>query len=226
MTYNEPPPTAQPGGPSPLGVSPGLIERVKGMILSPAREWERVDAEPATIQSLFVGYVCILAAIPAVCTLIGMSVFGFSMGPISYRPSIMTTLSSAVVAYVLALVSVGVMALIIEFLAPSFCGTKDRLQAFKVAAYFPTAAWVAGVFNLLPAIGWIGGLLGLYSLYVLYLGLPRLMRVPQEKAIVYTVVVVIAAIVLFMIIGAITGGLTSMGTRIGNPAAPAVAVYR
>ncbi len=226
MSFNEPPPTVQPGGPSPLGVSPGLIERVKGMILSPAREWERVDAEPATIQSLFVGYVCILAAIPAVAQLIGSMAFGYGAMGITYRPSIITALSSALVSYVMALISVAVLALIIEFLAPTFGGTKDRLQAFKVAAYFPTASWVAGVFGIVPMLSILAIVGGLYSLYVLYLGLPRLMRAPQDKAVPYTAVLVVAAIVLSILVGSVVGSLAMMGARVGNPAAPAVAVYR
>ena len=40
------------------------------------------------------------------------------------------------------------------------------------------------------------GILGVYSLYLLYLGLPVLMKSPKEKALGYTLVVVLAAIVL------------------------------
>jgi hypothetical protein len=46
-------------------------------------------------------------------------------------------------------------------------------------------------------------LVSLYSLYLLYLGLPVLMKAPQEKAVGYTVVVIIVAIVLYFVIGII-----------------------
>ncbi len=49
------------------------------------------------------------------------------------------------------------------------------------------------------------GILGLYSLYLLYLGLPRLMKSPAEKARGYTVVVILVAVVLFILIGAVAG---------------------
>jgi len=215
-----PPPASEPPPPSsPFGAHAGLVERVKGLLLTPSREWERIDGEPATIQSLYVGYVCILAAIPAIASLIGSTVFGHGAMGITYRPSIMTSLGAAVTTYVLSLLSVAVTALIIEFLAPTFGGTKDRLQAFKVAAYFPTAAWVAGVFNLIPMLTIVGVIGALYSLYLLYQGLPRLMRTPQDKALPYTAVVIIAAVVLYTIIGAIAGSMTAAGARIGNPMA-------
>jgi hypothetical protein len=71
-----------------------------------------------------------------------------------------------------------------------------------VAAYSSTAAWVAGIFGIIPALA-VLGILGLYSVYLLNLGLPVLMKSPQDKAISYTVVVIIVAIVLWIVIGVI-----------------------
>ncbi|MGQ2933191.1 MAG: YIP1 family protein, partial [Sphingopyxis sp.] len=55
----------------------------------------------------------------------------------------------------------------------------------------------------------IGLLFALYGLYLLYLGLPVLMKVPQDKALGYTVVVVIVYIVLFLIVGAVVAALAA-----------------
>ena len=72
-----------------------------------------------------------------------------------------------------------------------------------------TPVWVAGIVGLFPMLN-ILRLVGLlYSLFLLYLGLPVLMRVPQEKAMRYSVVVMISAVVLFFVIGfivALLGG--------------------
>ena len=48
------------------------------------------------------------------------------------------------------------------------------------------------------------------GLYLLYLGLPVLMKAPAEKALGYTAVVIIAAIVLFLIVGLETGTFMSV----------------
>jgi hypothetical protein len=55
----------------------------------------------------------------------------------------------------------------------------------------------------------LGLLAGLYGLYILYLGLPRLMRVTEDKAVGYTVVVIVAYIVLFFVFAAIVSTLTA-----------------
>jgi hypothetical protein len=119
-------------------------------------------------------------------------------------------LSQMLVSYVLGLAGVYVLALIINTLAPTFGGTSNLTQALKVAAYGATAAWVGGVFHLLPALGILGLLAALYTLYLLYLGLPVLMKSPPERSLGYTASVVIAAIVLFVVIGAISASFVGL----------------
>ncbi|MBW8859320.1 MAG: YIP1 family protein, partial [Caulobacter sp.] len=115
--------------------SSDLVGRVKRLLLSPSAEWERIDAEPATIKGLYVGYVCILAAIPPIANLIGGLVFGHGFFGLTIRPSPAALVIGAVVNYALTLVSVFVLALVIDALASSFDGQKNQVQSFKVAAY-------------------------------------------------------------------------------------------
>lgn len=191
----------------PGSTSSDLVGRVKRLLLSPSAEWERIDAEPATIKGLYVGYVCILAAIPPLAGLIGGQVFGIGGLGFSFKPSLVSAIIGAVVTYGLSLLSVFLVALIIDALAPSFDGQKDRIQAFKVAAYSYTAAWVFGILGIFPPLGIIAALASLYGFYLLYLGLPKLMKAPKEKALGYTAVTVLCAIVLSIVIGAVTGAI-------------------
>ena len=124
----------------------------------------------------------------------------------------MTGLAGAVFAFVFAIVGVFILAFIINALAPTFGAQKDSNKAFKVAVYSYTPAWIAGALQILPALGILGMIAALYGLYLLYLGLPALMKVPQEKAIGYTAVVVVCAIVLSIVV-------TSIGGLIVAPAA-------
>lgn len=196
----------------------GLIARVKDILTKPSATWDVIEGEQPTVGSLYTSYVMPLAAFPVVCTLIGSLVFGLGAFGMTYRPSVVGAITQAVVSYGLSLAMVYVVALIIEALAPNFGGVKDRLQAIKIAAYFPTASWVAGVFGLVPALAMVALLGGLYSLYLLYLGLPKLMKTPQDKALPYSAVVVVVAIVLSLVIGmaagsvaALTGGAARLG---------------
>jgi Yip1 domain len=200
----------------------GLIGRVKDILMKPAETWAAIDGESDSIQSIYIKYVLPLAAIGPIAGFLKSMLFGYSLFGITYKPSVASAVSTAVISYVLALVGVFVQSLVIDALAPSFGGTKNNVKAFQVAAYSYTAAWVAGIFGLLPVIG-ILAILGLYSFYLLYLGLPVLMKVEQDKAIGYIVVTVIAAVVVFLVLGALATPLLSMtgtgGSTITLPSA-------
>lgn len=189
-----------------------LVQRVKGILLSPQSEWQVIDAEPTTAAELYKSYIAPLAAIGPIAQIIGYSVFGITVPFVgTYRVPIGSAITSALVAYLLTLAGTYILAMIIDALAPTFGGQRSQIQALKVAAYSSTASWLAGIFALIPGLRLLA-ILGLYSLYLLYLGLPIVMKSPRERAMGYTVVVILVAIVLFMIIGVIAGRFMAVPT--------------
>ena len=95
---------------------------------------------------------------------------------------------------------------IVEILAPKFGGPQDADAALKLAVFSPTVAWVAGAAIIIPVLGGIVALIGgLYALYTLYLGVPTVMRVPQEKALTFTLAVIGVAIVVNIAVRLLTG---------------------
>jgi hypothetical protein len=183
-----------------------LIDRVKNILLQPKVEWPKIAVEPATVGSIYSNYVVYLAAVPVLATLLGSLIFGYSFGNITVRPSFFGAVFTGIVQFLLALAVVYVLALIIDMLAPRFGGESDRINAFKLAAYSLTASWVAGIFGLVPALGFLS-ILGLYSFYLLYVGAPVLMGIPADKALSYTAVIIVIGIVISLIVGALTVAL-------------------
>ena len=190
--------------------APGIVARIQNILLRPKPEWEVIDSEPTGVGALFTGYAIFLAAIPAGCQAIGAILFGYGGFGITIRPSPVSAIAHGVVTYVLSLVGVFVLALIVNALAPSFDGTKDQRQATKVVVYASTASWVAGVFWLFPPLG-ILSITGLYSLYLMYLGLPRLMKAPQDKAMGYLGVTIVCAIVIYLVVGVLATAAVGLG---------------
>ena len=184
-----------------------LIERVKNILVSPKEEWPKIAAETATVQSLYVGYILILAAIGPLAMVVRGLAFGFG-----------TALPLAIGMYLLTLVAVSIVALIVDTLAPTFGGERNFVGSLKLVAYAYTAAWVAGIFRLIPVVGGIISLLAaIYSIYTFYLGVSPVKKSPAEKAVGYTVVVLICNILLFWVLGLVLlpmvlgGGMIGMG---------------
>lgn len=173
-----------------------LIARVKGMTLAPAQEWQKIAREPIELVPAFTRYVMILAAIPAVAGFLLILMAGF----------LVLGIKSLIVGYIMTLVGVFVNAKIVEILAPKFGGPQDADAALKLAVFAPTVAWVAGAALIIPILGGIVALVGaIYSLYVLYLGVPIVMRVPQERALTFTLAVIGVAIVVSIAARVLTG---------------------
>ncbi|MFQ6052083.1 MAG: Yip1 family protein [Candidatus Hydrothermarchaeota archaeon] len=191
-----------------------IIERVKAVLLRPKETFELIKTESATSQGLILNYLAILAIIPAVASIIGMSAVGISVPFMRvFRFPLLNSASRAIVQYVLTLVGVYVLGLIINALAPTFSGAKNNIQALKIAVYCATPTLVAGILYIVPALGVLVIIAGLYGLYLLYLAIPIMMECPREKALVYTIAVIVANIVISVMIGAIAGAATA--TRFG-----------
>ena len=180
--------------------------RIKNILFSPSEEWDRIDAEPATVRGLYVGYACILAAIGPIARLIGEQVFGVHGFYQRIHPPLVEGLVSAIVSYALGLGGVFVLALAIDALAPSFGGTRSRIQALKVAVYSWTAAWIFAVFLLVPQVSALS-IIGVYSLYLLYLGVPKLMKAPADKALIYSVLAIAVAMAVWLVVGVAAGAI-------------------
>ena len=153
------------------------------LLTNPGAEWRSIAVQPASTAQLLT-YAAVLALIPPLAAFIGYSVIGVSPGMdgTRLRMPIEWGLSRAVLGYVLLLVGVWVNAMLIEALAPRFQGRADFNTALKLAAYAPTPLWLAGIFLLVPPIGFLS-LLGLYSIYVLTVGLPIIARVPPDESL-------------------------------------------
>lgn len=104
-----------------------------------------------------------------------------------------------------------IVAGIADSAAPSFGGARNPDQAVKLVAYAWTPRWLAGIFNLAPAIGALAiPIATFYGFYLLYLGVEPLMRVPRDRAPVYTTVVIAAGASVLAVVSvvlAITYGM-------------------
>jgi hypothetical protein len=195
-----------------------IVERVKNILVTPKTEWDVVAAENTPPKQVILSYVMPLAVIAAIAGFISSSVIGTSAFGVTVRMPMLWGVIMLVYWLVMYAVIVFVLGFIIDALAPSFGGQKNLPQAVKVAAYSYTPGLVGAVFGIIPWIGWLLAILaGLYGLYLLYLGLPRLMKNPQEKTIVYEIVVIVVAFIVFLVIGGIASMITA-GAMIGSAA--------
>ena len=182
-----------------------LQGRVINILTKPKQEWPVISAEATDVATLYKEYIAPLAAIPAICGFLGMTIIG-----VTIRTSMGSGLTSLIMRYLLSLVGVYLAAFIIDKLAPNFQSTPGIVHALKMVAYASTASWVAGVLLVFPVLRPLAILAGLYGIYLFYLGLLVVMKTPPDKVIAYTVVSAVIIIVIFSVIEAISAGFTGI----------------
>ncbi len=163
-----------------------IRQRAQEICLNPKTIWPKLRDEAATTQSLYIGYIAVLAAIPFVAQFLRMVTLGMT-GPlgIHVRWSFLNGLIATIFNYALALAVIFIAAVALEKLAPKFGGSAGRLNGLKLAAYSMTPAMLAGILNLVPALFLLVLLAGIYSLYLFWAGIPVMTSVPQEKRLAY-----------------------------------------
>lgn len=184
------------------------IDRAISILKNPPAELNKVKSEQLSKDYLLKQYIMILAIIPAVAYFIGMGLVGINMGFIgSYKIPIQTAFVGGILTYVLTIAGFYVSSIVINALAPNFASKQNELQAMKLAAYSYTPVLLGGVFNIIPMLSVVALLFSLYGLYILYLGVPLLMETPNDKAMTYTIVIIVTMIVIYAVIGAIISSI-------------------
>jgi hypothetical protein len=178
-----------------------LIERVKNILTTPKTEWEFINGESASPQSLLMGYILPLAVVSAIGPVLSGLLFA---GIFGFKYFIVT----AIVGFISQIVAYYITVILVDLLAPSFGSEKDPNKSAQLVAYSYTPSFIAGVLSFIPFLGALIGLAAwAYGVYIMYLGMEPLKKTPEDKKVVYLVVVYVILIAGFFIITAILTGI-------------------
>jgi hypothetical protein len=185
-----------------------IVQRAKAILLAPAAEWRVIEPESGDAAYLFANYFAILAAIPPICEFLRRGLFGWRGPPFGFHHvhhGVFASLFGAVFHWLAAFVFVYALAIIVDALAPTFSGQKNQQNAMKLAVYSQTPAWLAGVFALVPGLGFLRILALIYVIYLFWLGLPVLMKPPPDRAGPYALAAIVCGIVLWVVVRSVVG---------------------
>lgn len=201
-----PPPPPPPPAPGLPPAANNMIERIKRILMSPKTEWPAIEAEPMTLNSIMITWVLPLAAIGPIAGLIRNILFPLTVLGVSFRPSLIGSVVEAALMIALTMLGVWLWSMVLDALAPNFKGTKNAIAALKLVAFSATAMWLAQVFQITWAT-WPLAIVGLYSAYLFWVGVPVMMKVPDDQRPVYVVVAVVVGIVVNWVVMAVAAML-------------------
>jgi Yip1 domain len=178
-----------------------IIERVKNILITPKTEWEVINGETATPQSLLISYVLPLAIVSAVGSLLRGLLFAGAY-------SMTFFLVGAVIAFIASVIAYYITVIIVDMLAPSFGSEKNMGKSAQLVAYSGTPSYIGALLSFIPVLGGIIALAAwAYGIYLMYLGIGPLKKTPEDKKVVYMIVAFLIMIVLYFILVAILGAI-------------------
>lgn len=173
-----------------------LVERVKAILTTPKTEWDVINGESDDATKITMTYLIPLILIGTVASFIGFGLIGMDFGFGVKFKSTEIGIKLAISYAIRGVAGVFILAFIIDALAQQFSSEKNFNKSFQLAAYSTTASLVAGVLLIIPSLAILVIIAAIYGLYIAYLGIPVLKKTPQDKHVIYFVVILVVSFVV------------------------------
>jgi hypothetical protein len=194
-----------------------FIQHIIGLFSNPTNEWEKIREQQKSSDRSGVGFVFILAAIPAISGYIGTTQVGWRIGvgdPIRITGE--SAISIAIIYYLALIIGVFSIGWVIHLLGKAYEVEKPLPLCIALAAYTATPLFLIGIMQVYPVL-WLNMLLGLpvlaYTVYLLYSGLPIMMEIPAERGFLYSSAILAVGLVALVSLLAMTALLWGMGLQ-------------
>ena len=193
-----------------------FIQHIIGLFTDPVSEWERIRDEQKS-KSRGVGFIFLLAAIPAIAGYVGTTQVGWRIGvgdPVRITGD--SAISIAIIFYVAMIVGVFSIGWVIHLMGKAYELEKPLPLCITLAAYTATPLFMIGLMIVYPVL-WLNMLLGLpalaYTVYLLYSGLPVMMEIPAERGFLYSSAVLAVGLIALVSLLTMTALLWGMGLQ-------------
>ena len=160
------------------------IDRIKGLIVAPKKEWEKIALEQTSPASLATKYALPLVLIGTVAYILSIGVIGIGgLRSLSFgiRLGLIHALSCGL--------AIAATAFGIDMLAPNFQAEKNMVRSTQLAVYSFTPILVLSILYIIPTldstISTLVQLGGAYGLYIMYEGFDYMKPTPVEKKMAY-----------------------------------------
>jgi hypothetical protein len=180
------------------------------LLTHPNHAWTDIRTEEEQQPRHYLAHLLLWALVPSVCLFIGLTWVGWSLAETDrVKLSGASALQLSILLYLAILIGTTIMGGFIRWMSRSFEARPTLNQCIGFAAYTATPYFMAGITGLYPS-RWLAvaalGVAGAYATYLLFVGLPKFMRIIQNRGLLYAVsvwgvgVLVLVTILVSMIL--------------------------
>ncbi len=180
-----------------------MIQHTIGLLFRPRTQWHIVAKLPEKSRNVLVLYPCILALFPAIAWYFGTSKVGWTTG-LQGNVVRLTTESAFQISVLFYLVMVGSVAIIgyfIHWMSRTYGAQSTVAKGIVIAGLTATPLFITGLVGFYPTL-WLDLLIGVvaisWSVYLMYLGIPIMMKIPEERGFLFSSAVLAIAMVVLV----------------------------
>ena len=186
-----------------------MFNHAIGLLVQPSKQWRQIAELPHATMTTMMLYPCIMALLPAVAWYFGTTEIGWRVGD---GDAIKLTKDSAlaiiILFYLTMLASIAIIGAFIHWMADTYGANSSLAKCIVIVGFTATPLFLAGATGFYPVL-WLDLLLGVvavcWSVYLLYLGIPLVMGIPEERGFLFSSAVI--AICLVMLICIMVGSV-------------------
>jgi hypothetical protein len=161
-----------------------------GMFYHPKEEWGTIHEEKYSVLHIFLAQISILSLIPAVSMYIGTTQIGWSLTGVDYiKLSAGSALPAAIASYFACWGACGFIAYSIHWMEKTYGGHVALNQCLILTTFTAIPMFLAGLSAIYPML-WFNVTIGLaaliYSVYLLFIGVPVIMEIPEDRAFFFS----------------------------------------
>ncbi len=180
-----------------------MIQHTIGLLVKPSAQWRSIADLPEKSLNTLVLYPAIMAILPAVAWYYGTSRVGWTVG--ASEDAIKLTVESArQISFLFYLAMIGCVAVIgysIHWMSDTYGAESSISKGIVIAGLAATPLFISGMVGFYPLL-WLDLLIGVgavsWSVYLLYLGIPILMDIPEERGFLFSSAVIAIALVILI----------------------------
>lgn len=194
-----------------------MLHHTIGLLVKPEAAWRRIASMPAHSLKTLLLYPCLLAIIPTVAWYYGTSRVGWTIpgDPDAIRLTTESALELTLLFYFAMLGCVASVGYFIHWMAGTYGARGGLVRGIVTAGLTVTPLFVFGLAGLYPLL-WLDLLLGViavsWSVYLLYVGIPIMMDIPEERGFLFSSAVVAVGLVILVSLMVATVLLWDLGT--------------
>ena len=177
-----------------------------GFLFVPEKQWHIVAKQPLNKFTQYLIYPLLMALLPAVAWLYGITQIGWSVGSGEVVKMTQDSAISIIVMFYFAMVSsVVVIGCLTHWMSQTYQAETSIAKGISIAGFICTPLFFAGLTGFYPVM-WLDmpiAILALgWTVYSLYIGIPIAMGLPKEQGFLYaSAIAAVAMVILICIMG-------------------------